>query len=59
MMDAWMMWLDEYGYMDGVDRDSLDADTVRMMGSDYLDSCDEVGVSYDDDITDEMIAWVR
>ena len=59
MMGAWVAWLGEYGYTDGVDMDDMSIDDVRMMASDYLDGCDEWDAGYDDDITADMIAWAR
>lgn len=59
MMNAWVAWLGEYGYTDGVDMNDMDADDVRIMASDYLDGCDEWDAEYGDDITAEMIAWAR
>ena len=62
MMDAWMAWMMEYGYMDGMDADDIgdmDADDIRMMAMDYLYGCDAWDAPYDDTISADMIAWAR
>ena len=59
MAMTWMKWLQEYGYMDGIDVADMDDAGIRIMAADYLDGCDEYDTEYDDDISADMIKWAR